>query len=166
MLSDELLSLPIASRRVAMFLMLLPWLLGRSVRGTSTMNGCAIFNSTMKFTVLFKLRTHSHNTLLVPSPSETWFWGISVGGSFRRVYDWIQPQDATNWLSSRFSRSVETQRRFGWLKMIYTRCASSELQCCVLREMVARERQGALSREAWYGEAVRASVPWHALSGE
>ena len=22
---------------------------------------------------------------LVPSPSETWFWGMSVGGSFRRV---------------------------------------------------------------------------------
>ena len=22
---------------------------------------------------------------LVPSPSETWFWGVSVGGSFRRV---------------------------------------------------------------------------------
>ena len=25
------------------------------------------------------------SNFLVPSPSETWFWGMSVGGTFRRV---------------------------------------------------------------------------------
>ena len=35
-------------------------------------------------------------------------------------------KDAANWLSSRFSRSVEMQQRFGWLKMVLIRCASSE----------------------------------------
>ena len=34
-------------------------------------------------------------------------------------------RDATNWLSSRFSLSVETRRRFGWLTMISTRCGTS-----------------------------------------
>ena len=36
-------------------------------------------------------------------------------------------RDATNWLSSRFSRSVKTRRRFGWNRMVFTRCASSKL---------------------------------------
>ena len=58
-------------------------------------------------------------------------------------------RDAANWLSSRFSQSVETPwRRFDWLKMLSTRCASSELQFGALREVVARERQGELSRKA------------------
>ena len=38
-------------------------------------------------------------------------------------------RDATKRLSSRFSRSVETRRRYGWLKMVLTRGASSDLQC-------------------------------------
>ena len=32
-------------------------------------------------------------------------------------------KDAANWPSSRFSRSVETRRRYGWLKMVLPRCA-------------------------------------------
>ena len=28
-------------------------------------------------------------------------------------------RDATNWLSSRLSRSVETRRRYGWLRMVF-----------------------------------------------
>ena len=58
-------------------------------------------------------------------------------------------RDAANWLSSRFSRSVEMQLRFGCLRMVFTRCASSELQFGALWGVVARERKGALSRKAW-----------------
>ena len=35
--------------------------------------------------------------------------------------------------------------------MVFTRCASSELQFGALREVLARERQGALSPKAWWG---------------
>ena len=28
-------------------------------------------------------------------------------------------RDAANWLTSRFSRSVETRRRYGWLRMVF-----------------------------------------------
>ena len=31
-------------------------------------------------------------------------------------------RDSANWLSSRFSRSVETRRRYGWLRMVFPRC--------------------------------------------
>ena len=51
--------------------------------------------------------------------------------------------------SSRFSRSVETRQRYGWLRIVFTRCASSKLQFGALREVVTRERPGALSRKAW-----------------
>ena len=37
--------------------------------------------------------------------------------------------------------------------MVFTRWASSELQFGVLQEVVARERQGGLSREVWLGAA-------------
>ena len=50
-------------------------------------------------------------------------------------------RDAANWLSSRFSRSVETRRRYGWLRMVFTGCASSELQLGALREVMARRRR-------------------------
>ena len=33
--------------------------------------------------------------------------------------------------------------------MVFTSCASSELQFGALREVVAREREGTLSRKAW-----------------
>ena len=58
-------------------------------------------------------------------------------------------RDATNWLSSRFGRSVQTRRRYGWLRMVFTRCVSSELQFRALGEVVARKRQGTLSRKVW-----------------
>ena len=32
-------------------------------------------------------------------------------------------RDAANWLPSRFSLSVETRRRYGWLRMVFPRCA-------------------------------------------
>ena len=31
-------------------------------------------------------------------------------------------RDANNWGSQRFSRSVETRRRFDWLRMMFIRC--------------------------------------------
>ena len=83
---------------------------------------------------------------LVSSPSETWFWGMSVGGVFPAgVGPYSLLRDASNWLSTRFSRSVDKPRRFGWLRMVSTRCASSERQFGTLREEVARERQVALA---------------------
>ena len=48
---------------------------------------------------------------------------------------------------------------FGWLRMVSTRCASSELQFGALREEAARERQGALMESL-----VR--TPQHALWDE
>ena len=51
------------------------------------------------------------------SPSKTWFWGGSVfpaGAGMESI-----SRDATNWLSSRFSLSVETWRGFGWSKMAF-----------------------------------------------
>ena len=50
--------------------------------------------------------------------------------------------------------------------MVSTRCASSEFQFGALREEVAREKQVELPGKTWQGTAARASVPWHALSGE
>ena len=57
--------------------------------------------------------------------------GVEPGSSSR---------DETNWLSSRLSRSAETRGRYGWLRMVLPGA---------LREVSARERQGALSRRAW-----------------
>ena len=39
-------------------------------------------------------------------------------------------------------------------------------QFSALREKVPRERQVPLSRKSWRGAVARASVPWHALTGE
>ena len=50
---------------------------------------------------------------------------MSVGGSFRRagVGPGSPSRDATNWLSSRLSRSAE-MRWYGWLRMVFVpRCA-------------------------------------------
>ena len=49
--------------------------------------------------------------------------------------------------------------------MVFTTCASSELQFGACQEVIVRERQEALSRKAWEGAAVRASIQMHALSG-
>ena len=59
-------------------------------------------------------------------------------------------RDAADRPSSRFIRSVETRRRYGWLRMVFPGArASSELQFGDLRDEAARERQEAPSRRAW-----------------
>ena len=60
----------------------------------------------------------------------------------------LPSRDAANWLPSQLSRSVEMRQRYGWLRIMFTRCTSSELQFCALWEVMVRERQGALSRKA------------------
>ena len=71
---------------------------------------------------------------LVPSPSllnlERPF--VVLGYECGRVFPAgialdLPSRDNTDCLSTRFGRSVETRRRFGWLRMVPTRCASSEL---------------------------------------
>ena len=56
-------------------------------------------------------------------------------------------RDAFNWLSLGFSRSVETRRWFGWLRIVSLKCTVSELKFGALWEVVAREKQVALSRK-------------------
>ena len=43
-------------------------------------------------------------------------------------------RDAANWLPSRSDLSVETRRQYGWLRLCFQVCASSELQFGGLRE--------------------------------
>ena len=60
-------------------------------------------------------------------------------------------RDAVNWLPSRFSLSVETRRRFGWLRMMVFPGAHlfrAPIWCPSGGWRAARERQGALSRRA------------------
>ena len=60
-------------------------------------------------------------------------------------------RDAANWLPSRFSLSVETRRRYGWLRMIVFPGARlfPSPNLVPFGRVAARERQGALSRRAW-----------------
>ena len=59
-------------------------------------------------------------------------------------------RDATNWLPSRFSLSVETRRRYGWLRMMVFPGARlfPSPNLVPFGRVAARERQGALSRRA------------------
>ena len=59
--------------------------------------------------------------------------------------------DAANWLPSRFSLSVETRRRYGWLRMMVFPGARlfPSPNLVPFGRVAARERQGALSRRAW-----------------
>ena len=59
-------------------------------------------------------------------------------------------RDAVHWLPSRFSLSVETQRRYGWSRMVFlgARLFRAPIWCSS-GGVAARERQGALSRRAW-----------------
>ena len=60
-------------------------------------------------------------------------------------------RDVANWMSSQFSRPAETRWwRYGWLRKVFIRCASPGLQFGALRKVVVCERQGVLSRKAWY----------------
>ena len=59
-------------------------------------------------------------------------------------------RDATNWLSSRFSLSVESRRRYGWLRMVFPGAPPRPSSNLVpFGRVAARERQGELSRRAW-----------------
>ena len=60
-------------------------------------------------------------------------------------------RDAANWLPSRFSLSVETRRRYGWLRMMVFPGAHlfPSPNLVPFGRVAARERQGALSRRAW-----------------
>ena len=60
-------------------------------------------------------------------------------------------RDAANWLPSRFSLSVETRRRYGWLRMMVFPGARlfPSPNLMPFGRVAARERQGALSRRAW-----------------
>ena len=59
-------------------------------------------------------------------------------------------RDAANWLPSRFSLSVETRRRYGWLRMVFSgaRLTLPSSNLVPYGRVAARERQGALSRGA------------------
>ena len=59
-------------------------------------------------------------------------------------------RDAANWLPSRFSLSVETRRRYGWLRMMVFPGARlfPSPNLVPFGRVAARERQGALSRRA------------------
>ena len=78
-----------------------------------------------------------------------------MGGSSGGLGPDSPSRDAANWLSSRFSRSVETRRRCGWLRIVFTRCASSELQLGAIQEAMTRDRQGALLQKVWSIGCVR-----------
>ena len=60
-------------------------------------------------------------------------------------------RDAANWLPSRFSLSVETRRRYGWLRMMVFPGARlfPSPNLVPFGRVAARERQGALSRRVW-----------------
>ena len=59
-------------------------------------------------------------------------------------------RDAANWLPSRFSLSVKTRRRYGWLRMVFpgVRLFRTPIWC-PSGGVAARERQGALSQRVW-----------------
>ena len=60
-------------------------------------------------------------------------------------------RDAANWPPSRFSRSVGTRRRYGCLRTVFPSARLFRAPIwCSLGGVVARERQGALSRRAWW----------------
>ena len=75
-------------------------------------------------------------SIFVPSPTKPGF-GIlyECGSVFPAGVGPDSPsRDAAKWVFSRFSRSVETRPRYGWLRMVFTRCASPELQLGTLLE--------------------------------
>ena len=94
-------------------------------------------------------------------------WRCKSGRVFPAGVELDSPSsDAIHRLSTLFSLSVETRRRIDGLRMVFTRCASSELRFCAIREEVARGGQETLmSWKAWWGAAARVSLPWHAFVG-
>ena len=67
--------------------------------------------------------------------------GYECGRAFPAGKGLVSPsRGAINLMFCQFRRSVETRQRYGWLRMVFTRCPSGELQFGALREVVARER--------------------------
>ena len=98
----------------------------------------------LKFDVKKKSRARSLRNLLVSGNECGRVFPAGVGpGSPSR--------DAANWLPSRFSLSVETRRRYGWLRMMVFPGARlfPSPNLVPFGRVAARERQGALSRRAW-----------------
>ena len=96
------------------------------------------------FTYFIKSRARSLRNLLVSGNECGRVFPAGVGpGSPSR--------DAANWLPSRFSLSVETRRRYGWLRMMVFPGARlfPSPNLVPFGRVAARERQGALSRRAW-----------------
>ena len=91
----------------------------------------------------------------VPSPSVTWFRSKCERVFPAGVGPGSPSRDAADWLPSRVSQSIETRRRYGWLRMVFPVRASSELQFGALRK-VWRHARG---REHCRG------APGSALSG-
>ena len=59
-------------------------------------------------------------------------------------------RDTANWMPSRFSLSVETRRRYGWLRMVFPGALLFRTPIwCPSGGIAARERQETLSRRAW-----------------
>ena len=80
--------------------------------------------------------------------------GVMIGGFIvfpAGVGPGSPSRDAANWLPSRFSLSVETRRRYGWLRMMVFPGARlfPSPNLGPFGRVAARERQGALSRRAW-----------------
>ena len=74
-----------------------------------------IFTSKDASTVLYSCPIPPKPLVLGYECGRVFLAGVGPGSSWG---------DAANWLSSRFSRSVETRRRHDWLRMMFTRCAS------------------------------------------
>ena len=107
-----------------------------------------------KFRFFFK-QQHCDNPL-VPSRARSLRNLLVSGNECGRVFPaGVGPgspsRDAANWLPSRFSLSVETRRRYGWLRMMVFPGARlfPSPNLVPFGRVAARERQGALSRRAW-----------------
>ena len=88
-------------------------------------------------------------SLAVPSPSETWFRGMSVGGSFRRVYGRAHPQEMQptdcNRDSACWLRQSGGMVSGGWCSQLR---ASSELQFGAPRESGGTREAGSTVTES------------------
>ena len=100
------------------------------------------------------IHTYIHTYILVSSPSDrtNLVSGYECGRVFPAGVGPGSPsRDAANWLPSQFSLEVETRRRYGWVMMVFPGTRLFQVPIwCPSGGVAARERQGALSRRAWY----------------
>ena len=126
----------------------------RTVHGLAAASGADVLSANaaalhfspqyMPYHVCTTHRAHSLRNLLVSGNECGRVFPAGVGpGSPSR--------DAANWLPSRFSLSVETRRRYGWLRMMVFPGARlfPSPNLVPFGRVAARERQGALSRRVW-----------------